>query len=438
MTVIEDELTRLANRRSFLLSLQRHVLLVNERKVNLGLLVIDVDSFAMINNAHGFAFGDRLLQHLAQQLRKVARSHDAVGRIGDNRFGLVLTGLMNGGHAELAVHKLQRLLDTPFEHGNAKVKISVSVGIALCPQHASQSDHLLRRAERSLATARATGQKYMFPTDGVDDALSDLWDIEIELDSANALGELAMHYQPKVSMHDLRPVGAEALMRWRSSTRGNVSPDVFIPVAEKTGQIKKLTAWAINTALRHASEWVHPWETLSVAVNVPAEMVVQYDLPDLIENALSLWGRPQVGLVLEITERSLIGDPKQSFRILSQIREMGVKISIDDFGTGYSCLAYFKNIPADELKIDKSFIASLIEDSASAEITSLIIDLAHRFNLTVVAEGVEDELTFDALRSRGCDVAQGFLFSKALSSTDFGQWLKQRGKRGQESGVRVP
>ncbi len=426
MTAVEDPVTGLPTRRSFLSSLQRQVLLVNERRVTLGLLVIDVDGFAMINGAHGFAFGDRLLAHLAKQLRQVARSHDALGRIGDNRFGLVLTGLMNRGHAELAVHKLLRLLDSAFEDPTARVKIVVTVGLALCPQNASQADHLLRCAERSLAVARATAQRYLFPSEGAEESLSDLWDIEIELESAATRDELSMHYQPKVSMHDLRPVGAEALMRWNSATRGAVAPDVFIPVAEKTGQIRPLTAWAVNTALRHASEWQHPWERMSVAVNVPAEMVVQHDLPDLIENALNLWGRPNVELRLEITERSLVGDPRQSFRILSRIRDLGVKISIDDFGTGYSCLAYFRNIPADELKIDKSFVTSLIDDAASADITALIIDLAHRFGLTVVAEGVEDELTFDALRSRGCDVAQGYLFSKALPVAEFNRWLAAR------------
>ena len=425
MSSAEDVLTQLPNRRSFLSSLQRQVLLVNERQVNLGLLVIDVDGFSRINNAHGFAFGDRLLAHLAAQLRLVARSHDVIGRIGDNRFGVVLTGLMNRGHAELAIHKLYRLLDTPFESGTARVKISVSVGVALCPQNASQSDYLLRCAERTLGVARASGQRYCFPSEGDDNALSDLWDLEIELRSAAALNELSMHYQPKVSMADLRPVGAEALMRWNRTSRGSVAPNVFIPVAERTGQIRPLTTWAINTALRHAGEWNQPWGKLSVAVNIPAEMVLQHDLPDLIENALKLWGKPHIELQLEITERSLVSDPRQSFKILSQIRDLGVKVSIDDFGTGYSCLAYFRNIPADELKIDKSFVSSLIEDSASADITALIIDLAHRFDLIVVAEGVEDEATFDALRTRGCDVAQGYLFSKALPSKDFNRWLNE-------------
>ena len=179
----------------------------------------------------------------------------------------------------------------------------------------------------------------------------------------------------------------------------------------------------MNTALRQASEWTHPFGVLSVAVNVPADLVVQHDLPDLVENALKLWGREHIQLVLEITERSLVVAPEHSFNILSRIRAMGVKVSIDDFGTGYSCLAYFKNIPADELKIDKSFVSGLLEDAACAEITSVIIDLAHRFGLSVVAEGVEDEQTLRSLLQRRCDVAQGYLLGKAMPCDEFQRWL---------------
>jgi EAL domain-containing protein (putative c-di-GMP-specific phosphodiesterase class I) len=186
-----------------------------------------------------------------------------------------------------------------------------------------------------------------------------------------------------------------------------------------------MTIWALNSALRHAGEWKHAHGLFSVAVNVPAELVGQDDLPDLVENALSLWGTPDVQLVLEITERSLVMDPRHSFRILSRIRDLGVKISIDDFGTGYSCLAYFKDIPADELKIDKSFISGMLIDATCADITSLIIDLAHRFGLHVVAEGVEDEETLEALRQRNCDIVQGYLFAKAMELAEFERWLGQ-------------
>ena len=424
MSTIEDELTGLHNRRSFLALLRRHVGMANDRQTNLGLVVIDIDGFARINATHGFDFGDRVLLHLAAQLREVARLQDYVARIGDNRFALVLTRVMNKGHVELAMQKVFRLLDLPFENGASRLKVPVTTGAALCPMHASHADYLLRRAEKALEAGRAVGQRSMFALDHErDTGLSELWDLEIELAGAAERGELTLHYQPKLRIADQQPVGAEALMRWHHRARGLVAPDLFVPVAEQTGQIRAMTMWALNTALRQAGEW--RGGPLSVAVNVPADLVARHDLPELVENALRLWGKEHIQLVLEITERSLVADPRHSFTILSQIRDLGVRISIDDFGTGYSCLAYFKDIPADELKIDKSFVAGLLTDPASADITALLIDLAHRFGLSVVAEGVEDEATLQVLRQCGCDVAQGFYFSKPLPPDVFARWLAQ-------------
>ncbi|QNP39450.1 putative bifunctional diguanylate cyclase/phosphodiesterase [Lysobacter solisilvae (ex Woo and Kim 2020)] len=428
MSSIEDDLTGLHNRRSFLALLRRHVGLANERKTNLALVVVDVDGFARLNAAHGYDFGDRALRHIAQQLHTMARTQDYAARIGDNRFALILPGVMNAGHAELAVQKLFRLFEVPFDGGNGRVRMTATVGVALCPLHATQAEFLLLQAEKSLELARATGQRWLFPPESGDDlGLSELWDLEIELDGAVQRGEMFLVYQPKLRLPDLVPIGAEALMRWRHRSRGLVSPGQFIPIAEQTGQIKRMTIWALNSALRHAGEWKLPHVPFGVAVNVPPELVGQDDLPDLVENALNLWATPDVQLVLEITERSLVMDPRHSFRILSRIRDMGVKISIDDFGTGYSCLAYFKDIPADELKIDRSFVSGMLIDATCADITSLIIDLAHRFGLHVVAEGVEDEETLEALRVRNCDVVQGHLFAKAMELGDFSRWLTDSG-----------
>jgi EAL domain-containing protein (putative c-di-GMP-specific phosphodiesterase class I) len=199
---------------------------------------------------------------------------------------------------------------------------------------------------------------------------------------------------------------------------------VFIPVAEQTGQIRALTIWALNTALRQAGDWKHAWGELSLAVNVPPELVAQPDLPELVQNAIRLWGSDHIRLVLEITERSLM-DSRNAFAILSRIRDMGVRVSIDDFGTGYSCLAYFKNLPVDELKVDRSFVAGMLIDPASTHISTLIIELAHRFGMTVVAEGVEDEATLRTLRRNGCDRVQGYLFKGPVPADELERWLHE-------------
>ena len=422
----EDTLSGLHDRRAFLLALRRQVGSANEKQGNLALVVVDVDGFAAINGIHGYEFGDNALRHLAQQLAQVQRPQDYLARIGADRFAMILPRVMNQGHAELAVQKLLRLLDTPYQQGEARVRMSVTIGVALSPQHATHPEYLLRLAERALHSARLAGRRFEFPPETAgEDTLSELWDLELDLAGAIQRGEMRLLYQPKVRCSDARPVGAEALMRWQHRSRGLVSPDIFIPIAERTGQIKPLTIWAMNTALRQSAEWRHPFGDLSVAVNVPADLVSQPDLPDLVENALKLWGSSSghVQLALEITERSLVASPEQSFKLLSRIRDLGVKVSIDDFGTGYSCLAYFRNIPADELKIDKSFVTGLLDDPACAEIASVIIDLAHRFRLSVVGEGGADEAVARALRERGCDVAQGHLYGKAMDTPAFQAWL---------------
>jgi diguanylate cyclase (GGDEF)-like protein len=419
----QDPQTGLHNRRSFLALLRRQIQQANDRQHKLALLVLDIDGFARINGAHGFDFGDKLLQHMGRQLMKVARKQDYAARIGSDRFALVLPRVMNAGHAELAVQKLYRLLDMPFQCDDKRLRMGVTIGVALCPMNATHAEFLLRHAEKALDTARLRGQRSAFSPEGLPtEGIAQFWDIELELDAALERGELSMHYQPKVRVSDLRPVGSEALMRWISPSRGFVPPDVFIPVAEQTGQIKKLTVWALNTALRQSAKWKHPWGPLSLSVNVPPELVAQHDLPDVVENAIKLWGDDHTQLMLEITERSLM-DSGHSFAILSRIRELGVQVSIDDFGTGYSCLAYFKDIPVDELKIDRSFVSGLLTEPASAHVTGLIIDMAHRFGLSVAAEGVEDVATLEILQRSTCDTAQGYLCSKALPSPDMERWL---------------
>ena len=425
MSTTEDELTGVLHRRSFLATLRQQVSFSNDRQTLLALVVCDIDGFARLNAAHGYEFGDQALKYVAQHLRSIARPQDYVARIGDNRFALLLPRIMNQGHAELAVQQLLRHLEVPFQGSQGTVRLNATIGAALCPGHATHPEYLLRQAEKSLEMARAEGVRWMFPPDSdKEQGFSEFWDLEIELDGAIERGELLLGYQPQLRVPDMVPVGAEALMVWPHRARGLVAPDQFIPIAEKTGQIRPMTMWALNTALRHASSWKHP-SHMAVSVNVPAEMVARDDLPDVVENALQLWGDPNVQLVLEITERSLVSDPDRSFQVLSRIRELGVKISIDDFGTGYSCLAYFKHIPADELKIDRSFVQGMTTDSANADIATLIIDLAHRFKLSVVAEGVEDAETFEMLRKRGCDVVQGHLFAKAMRMDTFTKWLQQ-------------
>lgn len=429
MQPVDDALTGLRSRHGFLPLLRRQALLANERRTSLALVVVDIDGFSRINGTHGYDTGDAVLVHVARQIAAVARAHDHAARIGDNRFALLLVNVMNPGHVELAVHKLQRLLDVPLQAEEVRLKVEVTAGAALCPQHASHPDRLLRRAEAALVRARREGARLAFATDTLADRdVSDVWDLEFQLAGAIERGELQMHFQPKVCTADLAFSGAEALMRWTSPTHGEVSPDVFIPIAERTGVIKKLTVWALNSALRQAAQWPPQDGRVTVSVNLPGMLATQPDLPDLVSDALRLWAVPQVQLVLEITEGSLM-DAGHAFDILERIRALGVGISIDDFGTGYSCLAYFKSIPADEIKVDRSFVQSLATDEDTAALVRLIIELAHRFRLAVAAEGLEDAATLAALRALGCDTVQGYMVGRPMPQPDFLDWLHARPRR---------
>lgn len=427
--VLDDELTGLRCRRAFMPLLGRQVVSASESRSSLALLVIDVDGLAQINGIHGYGVGDEVLRHVAGVLRRVARPQDYVARIGDDRFALVLTRMLNRGHVELALQKLFRLFEPQLQASSVRLAVPVTVGVALCPEHATHSDHLLRRAEAALLRARRFGERSAFaPDTPVDLDISDEWDLEMQLSGAIERGELTLHYQPKILLADDRVLGVEALMRWNSLARGPVSPAVFIPIAERMGLMRKFTAWALNTALRQAGQWATPERPSRVSVNLPSMLAVQPDLPEMVGNALKLWEGNGAELVLEITEDSLM-DSSRAFPVLQSVRELGVRVSIDDFGTGYSCLAYFRNIPADELKIDRSFVASLLTDPASGDIIRLIVDLAHRFGLSVVAEGVEDAETLAKLRDFGCDVAQGFHFARPMPAADYVAWIAGREPR---------
>jgi EAL domain-containing protein (putative c-di-GMP-specific phosphodiesterase class I) len=235
-----------------------------------------------------------------------------------------------------------------------------------------------------------------------------------------------------------KPVGAEALVCWESPNRGMVAPNLFMPVAESIGFINPLTIWMLNSALRLSADWTDKWGQLEVSVNIPPYFFSQPDFGDTVQSVLGLWEAQNSTLCLEILEQSFAGDVETSFNTLRELRDMGVKIAIDDFGTGYSCLSYFRDIPADELKIDKSFVDGLLKDRDNANIVELIIDLAHRFDLKVVAEGVEDAKTLVAMKKLNCDVVQGYYFSKPLPAHEFRDWLERfQGIRFTRSGSSV-
>lgn len=421
--ITQDNLTGLQDRKAFLILLSRLVSDANIYKSKIGLLIVDIDRFYRINNIFGYEFGDRILQKFAALLRNVVRAQDYVARIGDNRFALILTDIMNVGHAELAAHKILRLLQVPFSFKEEKLYVDCTIAISLCPTHASNYLYLMKECESVLHEAKQSNKKIGKSVVPEDEGISDNWDIEMALDGALEKDQLLVYYQPKISLNTGRIVGAEALLRWNHPSKGFISPDYFIPIAERMGNIKPITNWILNTVLRQSAEWTDKWGPLSVSINIPPDLILSPDLKDHISNALNLWGNKNITLVLEIIERSLVLEPERSFSILRELQEMGVSISIDDFGTGYSSLSYFDKLPVDELKIDQSFIFNVVTNTFSQNIVKLIVDLAHAFDMEVVAEGTEDLATLGYLKKINCDIAQGYYFAKPMPHEKIITWL---------------
>ncbi len=391
--------------------------LADAEKRIVGVMVLRIENLRTVTMSRGYPAGDAMIQHARNSIAAVARKHDWSARIGDQDFILLAAGMLSGAQMQLAANKLLKMLGNSLPFEEEVLPIQARVGIACGPTDGADAIALLHAAENALLQAEHKSESVAFYAGApAEEAQSD-WRIEELFDSAFERGEFELWYQPKIRLADRKMVGAEGLSRWTSSIIGFVSPGRFIPVAERCGKIDRLTWSTINTALQQQLEWNDP--SLSVAVNVSAICLKSEDLINRIQNAIHLWGANPAKLTLEITESAVMEDPTASFRMLKELRELGVRISIDDFGTGQSSLAYFKSLPADELKIDRSFIMNMKDDAADRHIVQTIIELAHRLGHQVVAEGIEDAVTAQLLADLGCDIAQGYYFSKAVSPADF-------------------
>jgi EAL domain-containing protein (putative c-di-GMP-specific phosphodiesterase class I)/GGDEF domain-containing protein len=388
----------------------------------LGLIVASVENLDQLKSVFGYRKALPLLGKLAAKLHALIDSGDTVIRYGDAKFGIVVRELKNEGHLVLAANKILRELRGRFGDSNETLEPQLRIGATSDRDSSHDPDMLLQHAETALLAARLENQDFLLYESGQASRLRDAYGMEKEIEIALEHEQISMFYQPKIAAVDRRPIGAEALMRWSCPSRGFVPPDVFISVADATGQIEPLTWFGINSALRQRDDWGDRWGPLSVAINVTPRLVEQGDLADVVSNANGLWNVPAEQITIEVTENALMR-PDESFEPLSDLRATGTRVSIDDFGTGYSSLSYFNSIPADELKIDRSFVMKMLEDEGYARVVSTIINLAHDFDLTVTAEGVENCQTADALAAMGCDYLQGFYFSRPLPQDEFVAWL---------------
>jgi diguanylate cyclase (GGDEF)-like protein len=386
-------------------------------------LLIDVDDFRAINESLGREHGDALLQTVAERLQTAVRNSDTVARLGGDEFGILASDETDVETAEAIAWKVRSAFEEPFLLNGHVVNARVSIGIAFFPQHGRSTPDLLRRASLAMRKAKQAGGLGVFVAEPEDPTARRLTLLS-ELREGIPRGELVLHYQPQIDLATRRTIGVEALVRWQHPTAGLLQPADFMPEAGRSELIEPLTAWVLDEALHQQREWCDAGFDLTMAVNVSARSLTRGStLPDTVAQLTDTWSVTPGSLILELTENALID--AEGPVVLELLHAMGERVAIDDFGTGHSSLVYLQRLPIDEIKVDRSFVMNLATVSSDAVIVRSTIDLAHNLGLTVVAEGVEDDVALGMLVEYGCDSVQGYLFSRALPAEDLTAWLTE-------------
>ena len=414
-----DSLTELPNRRWFLESVGQA--LKNQSLGAGGLLLVDLNGFKEVNDTLGHHHGDLVLQEVGPRLRAAFRSEDLVARLGGDEFAVFMPGA-DGDAAQAAVQRLQDALHRPIEVDGISLELDASIGLAWYPDHGSDVDTLLQRADVAMYRAKASHHALVTYRQEDDYHSPERLVLATDLRRALADDQLLLHYQPQVELGLGRPVAAEGLVRWEHPHRGLLGPLEFIEVAERTGLIKDLTYRVIDLGLRDLRSWNEDGRKLSLSLNVSVRSLLDRRFPEEVEKLLARHGIEGSALTLELTESSLMVDPEVAKKTMRHLAELGVSVAIDDFGTGYSSLAYLTDLPIGELKIDKSFVRAMGSDARNAIVVRSTIELAHNLGLRTVAEGIEDAFTFERLRALGCELAQGFHMSKPLPAAGLVSW----------------
>jgi diguanylate cyclase (GGDEF)-like protein len=421
-----DALTELPNRNLFKDRLDQAMHAAHREGWQLALMFIDLDRFKWVNDTLGHGAGDLLLQQTATRLSACVREMDTVARLGGDEFTVILSDIGDSDDIARIADKVIATLGAPFDLDGHEAFVSGSVGIALYPQDADNMEALLRCADSAMYSAKAAGRNtYHFYTGEMNEASQRRLQMEADLRRVLERNELSLYYQP-ILHRDGTIAGAEALLRWQHPEFGMVPPDEFIPLAEEIGVIVEIDQWVMRRACFDTQSWkplIAP--DFFISVNVSSKQcksdVCRRSLHAiLIESCL-----PASQLKLEITERVLIENTEYVIGLLNEVKAMGIRLAIDDFGTGYSSLSYLKQFPVDVLKIDRTFVAGLPEDKDDVALVEAIMAMGHSLNLQVVAEGVETAEQLEFLRALGCDMIQGFYYSRALPKHEFMAYLKQ-------------
>ena len=427
-----DSLTGLPNRVLLRDRVQQAMVHADRQHTKIGLLLLDLDRFKVVNESLGHELGDQLLLRVVDRLREAVRTTDTISRQGGDEFLVVVPDQSGAEVAARIAEKIQRLLAQPFVIDEHEVRVTASIGIALYPDDGVDFDTLMKLCDIAMYFAKESGRAtYRMYTQAMKDDSADRLAIEAELSHAVEEQQFELHYQPQIHLDGDRVIGAEALVRWNHPEKGLIPPGRFIPVAEETGLIAPIGEWVLREACRQAVAWrAEGLPPLLVSVNLSGVQFRSEGLAEQVSTVLRESGLEPEYLELELTESTLLQDVESVMRTMRELKAVGVSLAIDDFGTGYSSLSYLKRFAVDKLKIDQSFIRDLCIDSDDAAIVQAVIQLGQSLNLQTIAEGTETREQVDALRAKGCMQVQGYYFSKPLPAAQFAEFLRNFPLRG--------
>ncbi|MDP9386285.1 MAG: EAL domain-containing protein [Actinomycetota bacterium] len=422
---LHDPLTGLPNRTLFADSVDAALIRARHTGAGVTVLLLDLDGFKEINDALGHGQGDAVLRAVADRLRSVVRGGDLVARLGCDEFGIVAWDLDRSDEPDALARRVRARLEEPLIISGLRLAAGASVGIAVA--HPGESaEELVRRADVAMYLAKEDGLGVAAYDEKRDPHGPERLELMTELREGIPRGELVVHYQPKLDLATRLVAGVEALVRWEHPSKGLLQPGAFVELAETTDLMGPLTMSVLTKALTQIAEWRRLGHQLSVAVNVPAQTLLDRELPATIDRLMTELGLEATCLRLEITEGTLVRDPVRSAEVLEELAAAGVKVSIDDFGTGYSSFALLQRLPVHEIKIDRSFVRHMAERANDAAIVRSTVQLGQTLGLTVVAEGVEDEASLEQLATIGCDAAQGYFISRPVPGDALTAWLGER------------
>ncbi|MBF0212861.1 MAG: EAL domain-containing protein [Magnetococcales bacterium] len=417
-----DTLTGLPNRSLFLDRLNRELIRAKRSNSRVALMFIDLDRFKWVNDTLGHAAGDDLLRQTSKRLLSCVRKSDTVARLGGDEFTVILPDMARGPFAERVAAEILAQLIQPFTLMGQEAFISGSVGVTVCPDDAEDLESLLKNADTAMYRAKSDGRNaYRFYTPDMHAEAEERMALEKDLHYALERGELVVHYQPIVNLATGRLVGAESFLRWEHPKRGSISPATFVRLAEEIGMISQITAWTIHTACAQAQQWRQRADShdFIISVNISCTRCRELSTDDKIPDILRLTGLPPSALVLEITENILSEDESKAMAMLNHLTRLGVNLWLDDFGTGYSSLSVLKRLPVNGIKIDRTFIPDISVDPETSILIQAILSLAKALNRQVIGEGIESANQADFLRTRGCQMGQGYLFHKPVDAAGF-------------------